>query len=176
MELSPTDDLLERVRVYPDFPKPGISFQDLAPLYAAPGGLRRIAARLAVDLDTEFDLVLGIDARGFVAATAMAILSDRPLLLARKAGKLPGPLHAAEYDLEYGTDSLTIQRGEVGPGQRVLVVDDVLATGGTLAAAATLVAQAGGTVAACGVVLELVALGGAARLAPHRLVSLIKVE
>jgi adenine phosphoribosyltransferase len=170
-----TGELIESVRVVPDFPEPGIAFQDLAPLYAAPGGLRRLGEQLAAGLDTGFDRVLGIEARGFVIGAAVATVSDRPLQLARKAGKLPGPLHVAGYALEYGTDVLTIQQDEVTQGERVLVVDDVLATGGTLAAAGALVEQAGASVAAFAVILELTALGGAARLAPQRLVSLIEV-
>jgi adenine phosphoribosyltransferase len=130
---------------------------------------------LAAAFDDEFDAVLGVEARGFVIGTAVAMSRDCPLLLARKPGKLPGRLHAADYDLEYGTATLTMQQGELSAGQRVLIVDDVLATGGTLAAAAELIGLAGAAVAGFAVVLELTALGGADRLAPGRLASLIKV-
>lgn len=176
MAKSSTDGFARRVRVVSNFPKSGIAFQDLAPLYAAPGELRRIGEALAEAFDGTFDAVLGVEARGFVIGTAVAILRDSPLLLARKPGKLPGRLHTAHYDLEYGTATLTIQQGDLSRGQRVLIVDDVLATGGTLAAAADLIDQAGAEVAGFAVVLELVKLGGSDRLAPRRLESLIKVE
>ena len=167
------DTFTSRLRVFRDFPTAGIAFQDLAPLYATPGLLGRLGETMAGAFPTGFDLVLGVEARGFVIGTAVAVASGRPLLLARKAGKLPGELHAARYALEYGTAELTIQRGDCQPGQRVLVVDDVLATGGTLAAAAELVSQAEADVVGFGVVLELAALGGREKLAPTPLVSLI---
>jgi adenine phosphoribosyltransferase len=166
-------DLAPVVRIFPDFPTPGIAFQDLAPLYETPGLLKRLGETLAGSFPQGFEVVLAVEARGFVIGTAVATATGRPLILARKQGKLPGPLHRAEYDLEYGSAVLTIQHGAVATGAKVLVVDDVLATGGTLAAAARLVEEAGGTVSGFGVLLDLEALGGRARLAPVPVVSLL---
>ena len=173
MSAASIADFSQALRVFDDFPTAGVAFQDLGPLYATPGLLARLGEALVAGFPDGFDLVLGIEARGFVVGTAVALTAGRPLMLARKAGKLPGALHSTRYALEYGTAELTIQRGDCRPGHRVLVVDDVLATGGTLAAAADLVVQAGGVVAGFGVVLDLAALGGRTKLAPTPVVSLI---
>ncbi|AGL15328.1 adenine phosphoribosyltransferase [Actinoplanes sp. N902-109] len=165
--------LASQVRVFPDFPHPGIAFQDLAPLYAAPGLITRLGAEVADSFSGEFDTVLAVEARGFVLGTAVAMAARCPLVLARKQGKLPGPLHSAEYSLEYGSAVLTVQHGAISPESTVLAVDDVLATGGTLAAAADLVNQAGGGLAGFAVLLELGALGGRDRLQPARVFSLL---
>ncbi|MBB4763055.1 adenine phosphoribosyltransferase [Amorphoplanes digitatis] len=166
-------DLKSAVRVYPDFPTPGIAFQDLAPLYGTPGLLGRLGEALARSFPQGYEVVLAVEARGFVIGTAVAMAAGRPLVLARKQGKLPGPLHRTEYALEYGSAVLTIQHAAVPPGAKVLVVDDVLATGGTLAAAARLVEEAGAAVSGFGVVLDIEALGARARLAPVPVVSLL---
>ena len=173
MTIGVNIDPASAVRVFPDFPEPGIAFQDLAPLYASPGSLKRLGEALAQSFPAGFDVVLAVEARGFVIGTAVATAAARPLVLARKQGKLPGPLHRAEYALEYGSAVLTMQRAAVPLGAKVLVVDDVLATGGTLGAAARLVGEAGGAVSGFGVVLEIEALGGRERLAPVPVVSLL---
>jgi adenine phosphoribosyltransferase len=119
--------------------------------------------------------VLAVEARGFIVGTTTADVSGRPLTLARKRGKLPGPVRAAHYALEYGQATLEIQDDAFAPGERVLVVDDVLATGGTLAVAGELVRGGGATVAGYAVVLQLAELGGAARLAPAPVFSLLTI-
>jgi adenine phosphoribosyltransferase len=163
------------VRGYPDFPSPGILFQDLCPVFAEPQLRRSIGSAIAERFRGGFDRVLAVEARGFVVGALVADASDRPLVLARKKGKLPGTLLSAAYALEYGTAVLELQHDAFGAGERVLVVDDVLATGGTLAAAASLVTEAGATVAGFGVVLELAALGGVARLSPTPVFSVLTV-
>ncbi len=164
------------VRVVPDFPRVGIAFQDLAPLYADPDVLRGIGEHLAGAYEGGFDAVIAVEARGFVVGAAVALCSDRPLVLVRKQGKLPGLVDRVEYDLEYGAEVLEIQRDAIAPGTRALVVDDVLATGGTLRGAASLVAGLGGEVAGFGVIIELVSLGGRARLAPTPLAAVVSVR
>ncbi|WP_275461167.1 adenine phosphoribosyltransferase [Streptomyces noursei] len=163
----------QRIRVVPDFPEPGIQFQDLTPVFGDPELVRRLAATFTAAFSGAFDRVLAIEARGFVLGTAVAAAADRPLVLARKKGKLPGPVHRADYALEYGTATLEIQRDALAPGDRVLVVDDVLATGGTFAAAGALVADGGATVAGYAVAASIAGLDGAARLAPDRVFSLL---
>lgn len=173
MGKSEIDQLVHHVRVFDDFPRPGVAFQDLAPLYARPGFLQCLGADLANAFAGAFDSVLAIEARGFLIGTAVAVTGGWPLALARKRGKLPGPVDTVEYDLEYGTAALQVQSGQFAAGERVLIVDDVLATGGTLAAAAQLVVRAGAVVAGFAVVLRLAALGGVERLAGHRVVAAV---
>lgn len=167
----------ERVRLVPDFPRPGIDFQDLCDVFADPGLLSDIAAAMADGAMNScgFDHVLAVEARGFVLGTAIALYSAVPLALARKAGKLPGPVHTTSYELEYGQASLEIQHTAIGPGGRVLIVDDVLATGGTLAAAATLVAKAAATTAGHAVAIRIAALNGESRLRPSPVFALLSV-
>jgi adenine phosphoribosyltransferase len=165
----------ELVRVVPDFPRAGIAFQDLAPLYAEPGVLRSLGEHLAGAFADDFDAVVAIEARGFVIGTAVALSGDRPLVLARKKGKLPGIVTSIEYALEYCVEVLEMQHDAVAPGTRVLVVDDVLATGGTFAGTASLVAGMGGQVVGFGVVLEIAPLGGRARLASTPVAAVVSV-
>ncbi|GLW20628.1 S-methyl-5-thioribose-1-phosphate isomerase [Microbispora triticiradicis] len=164
--------LAERVaaqtREVADFPFPGVRFQDLSGVYAQPRLVRDLAHALAGAYRGRFDHVLAVEARGFLLGMAVAQASAKPLTLCRKPGKLPGPLHTVSYDLEYGTDTLQIQRDRIPPDARVLVVDDVLATGGTLAAAEKLVTAGGGRVCGHGVVLEIAALAGRRRLYPSQ--------
>jgi adenine phosphoribosyltransferase len=150
-----------------DFPKPGILFKDLTPLFGDGPTLRACADAIAAagELDGGFDLVAGIEARGFIVAAAVAYASGRGLVPVRKAGKLPGPTTAITYDLEYGTATLEIPQRSGVDGRRVLLVDDVLATGGTVVAAAELLASGGGRVVGVSVVLELAALTGRKRIA-----------
>ena len=160
----------------PDFPKPGIVFKDLMPLFADGKVFRQvidgIIAYYGVD---SFDVVAGIEARGFVVAAALAYASGVGVVPVRKAGKLPRASYAVSYALEYGEATLEVHRDAFIPGQRVLVVDDVLATGGTAAATLELVEQAGGRVVGLTVLLELGFLGGRDRLAPRTVHALLTV-
>ncbi len=180
-DATPLDALIAGLAVdVPDFPEPGVLFRDLTPVFADGAAFRRVidglaapavadprAAAVAAAGEAAFDVVMGVEARGFLLAAAVAYDAGVGVVLARKAGKLPRSSLAAHYTLEYGTATLELHADAVRPGQRVLVVDDVLATGGTLGAAIALVEGAGGVVAAVSVILELAVLGGRERLAPH---------
>ncbi|MCZ0975769.1 adenine phosphoribosyltransferase [Streptomyces albulus] len=162
----------QRIRVVPDFPEPGIQFQDLTPVFGDPELVRRLAATFTAAFSGAFDRVLAIEARGFVLGTAVAAAADRPSSSpGRRASSRPGA--PRRLRLEYGTATLEIQRDALAPGDRVLVVDDVLATGGTFAAAGALVADGGATVAGYAVAASIAGLDGAARLAPDRVFSLL---
>jgi adenine phosphoribosyltransferase len=153
-------------REVPDFPAPGIQFKDLTPLFADAEGLAAVTEALA-QLASGADLVAGIDARGFVVAAAVAARVGTGMVAVRKGGKLPPPVRSQTYQLEYGTASLEIPgEGIELAGRRVVLVDDVLATGGTLAAARRLLEHSGATVTAAAVVLELAGLGGRHAVAP----------
>jgi adenine phosphoribosyltransferase len=145
----------------PDFPSPGILFRDLSGLFADAAGLRTVAAAL-VDGFGELDAVAGVEARGFVLGTAAAVATGHGMLAVRKAGKLPGDVLTESYALEYGSAALQVHPDTLPRGARVVIVDDVLATGGTLAATIRLMQRAGWTVAGVAVVLELEGLGGRA--------------
>lgn len=157
------DQIAAHVRVVPDFPKPGILFRDLTPLLADGAAFRATTAALA-DRAGEFDLIAGIEARGFLFGAALAHATGKGLVIVRKPGKLPSATIAHDYALEYGTDRLELHADAVPAGARVLLVDDVLATGGTAEAAVTLLRKAGATVARALFVMELDGLPGAARL------------
>jgi adenine phosphoribosyltransferase len=162
------DLVASRVIDVPDFPKPGIMFKDLMPLFADGGAFAAaIDAIIEEQGRDSFDVVAGIEARGFVIAAAVAYATGTGVVPIRKAGKLPRTTLSATYALEYGEATLEVHADVFTAGQRVLVVDDVLATGGTLGAAIALVEQLGGVVTAVSVVVELAALGGRQRLAPH---------
>ena len=155
--------LWSRVRDVPDWPKPGILFRDLTPLMADP-----MTFATAVDLmasaigsDAAVDDVVGIEARGFPFGAALALRIGAGFVTLRKPGKLPRAVHAQEYDLEYGSTSLELHQDALGTGRRVVIVDDVLATGGTACAAIDLVRRTGATIGVLVVVLDLVGLGGA---------------
>lgn len=162
-------DLPDRIRnsleTIEDFPRSGISFRDLGGFFASPGLMRDTAAAMAQAFAGRFDHVLALESRGFPIGAVVAQHSEVPLILARKPGKLPGLLHGADYGLEYGKDRLEIRQGVLDPGARVLIVDDVLATGGTLQAAATLVECSGAEVSGCATVVELGEVKGRERLA-----------
>lgn len=158
-------DVTALLRAYPGFPEPGVLFQDLCPALATPGILTRLASSVTNHYSGAFDAVMAIEARGFVLGATVAQQAMRPLVLARKRGKLPGELHTVKYSLEYGDAVLQTQVGAFPPGSRVLLADDVLATGGTLAAAARLVELGGGSVAGYAVVVTIAPLGGPRRLA-----------
>lgn len=177
--LSTRADLAERIlartAVYPDFPKPGIKFRDLAGLYGDPQLFRESIAALAREFTRDADRVAAIDARGFVLGAAVAYELRLPLTLIRKPGKLPGETVHLSYGLEYGADELHVQKGAIAAGERVVIVDDILATGGTMAAAAEMICRQGATIAGVAVLMSLAGLGGDGRLAGHRLVSLAEV-
>ncbi|MDO4853379.1 MAG: adenine phosphoribosyltransferase [Clostridia bacterium] len=154
-------DLKALVRSIPDFPKEGILFRDITPLIADPDGFRELIDQMAARLrEKKVDVVVGPEARGFIFSAALARALNVGLVLARKPGKLPYKTISHEYALEYGTDELQIHVDSIKPGQRVAVVDDLLATGGTALACAKLCEKAGGTVVDCCFVIELTDLPG----------------
>lgn len=163
------------VRDIPDFPQPGILFRDVAPLLGDVDGFRFAVDALADEFAGEtIDRVVGIEARGFLLAAPVAYRVGAALVPVRKAGKLPHEVVSEEYELEYGTDSLEMHRDAIEDGDRVLIVDDVVATGGTAAATGRLVEHLGGQVAGFAFLIELEALGGRDRLDGHRVHSLIR--
>jgi adenine phosphoribosyltransferase len=167
-------DLRDRVRDVPDFPKPGIVFKDLMPLVADPLYFRETLDRLeAVARPKRPDVILGAEARGFIFGGALADRLECGFVPARKPGKLPWETVEATYDLEYGTDSLQVHADAIGEGTRVIVHDDVLATGGTAKAKTELVERLGGVVAGLLFVVELTFLNGRERLAGYEVDSLI---
>ena len=149
------------IRVIPDYPEPGILFRDITPLLADAAGLRCVIDALVAPVAGTFDVVAGVEARGFLLAGAVAIAAGVGLVPVRKAGKLPRPAASVSYALEYGEATVEVH-DDLVPGTRVLLVDDVLATGGTLAAAHLLFAELGQTVVGTAVLMELEALGGRA--------------
>ncbi|KQM80869.1 adenine phosphoribosyltransferase [Agromyces sp. Leaf222] len=158
-------DLVEsNLATIPDFPEPGVLFRDLTPVFADASAFHALSEALTAPFAGTFDVLAGVEARGFLLAGAASALCGAGLLPIRKAGKLPRKVLREEYALEYGTAALEVHEGELPPGTRVLIVDDVLATGGTVAAAARLVERAGWQVAGISVAIELVDLGGRAAL------------
>jgi len=167
-------DLKALIREVPDFPKPGIRFYDITTLLKDPAGFEGVIDGLAAQYrSTPIDVVLGIEARGFIIAPAVAYALGYGFIPVRKEKKLPAQRERIEYALEYGTDVLEIHRDAIAPGQRVLIIDDVLATGGTAAAVARLVKNLRGEVAGLGFILELDALKGRERLNGYDVYSLL---
>ena len=165
------------IRSIPDFPKPGILYRDITPLLASAEALRVTIEQLAEQVrDLNVDVVAAAEARGFIFATPLALGINAGFVPVRKPGKLPFDTHALRYQLEYGTDTLEIHIDGVEPGQRVLLVDDLLATGGTMEACCHLIERAGATVVGCAFVVELTALGGRKRIAPYETISLITYD
>ena len=158
------DDLKALVRTIPDFPRPGIQFRDVTTLLLDARGFALAVERLAASVETKPDLVAAIEARGFILGSALARELGCGLLLIRKDGKLPGATIAEDYALEYGNDRLAMHVDACAPGARVLLADDLIATGGTALAAARLVRRAGGEVAGARFLIDLPDLGGAALL------------
>ena len=157
-------DLAALVRTISDFPTPGIQFRDITTLFLDRVGLASAVDLLAETVDQPVDLVAAVEARGFAIGGALAVKLGAGLLLVRKDGKLPGATIAEDYALEYGTDRLAMHVDACAPGARVLIVDDLLATGGTAMAAARLVERAGGIVAGARFIIVLPDLGGRAKL------------
>jgi adenine phosphoribosyltransferase len=165
------------IRDINDFPKPGIVFKDITPLLASPEGFREAIEMLALPFDDSgVTKVLGAEARGFILGGALALRLNAGFIPARKPGKLPWNTTSAEYALEYGTDELEMHTDAVGPGDRVLIVDDVLATGGTASAKAELVTGSGAEVVGFTFLMELDFLHGRDKLGDHTIVSLMHVE
>jgi len=158
------DLIASRVRDVPGFPEPGVLFRDITPLLADATAFSAVISNLADTFGGEVDAVAGIEARGFLFAAPLAAVLGCSLIAVRKAGKLPPPVLRAEYRLEYGNAVLEVSEHAVGEGTKVAVLDDVLATGGTAAAACTLLEQCGATVAGLGFLLELSELDGRAQL------------
>ncbi|MFM2103128.1 MAG: hypothetical protein RL740_215 [Actinomycetota bacterium] len=151
------------IRDIPDYPSPGILFRDITPLLRDGQALSAVAELMSAK-NSRADLIAGIEARGFFFAAAIGVQSKRGVIPIRKKGKLPHEVHQQEYGLEYGTDVIEIHKDAAKPGETVFLVDDVLATGGTLAAAIKLIETTGATVSSVGVLLEIAALGGREKL------------
>lgn len=158
-----------------DYPTKGIVFQDLTPVFANGAALREVVDFLVAPFAGKFDAVAGVEARGFLLAAAAAYATGTGVITVRKAGKLPREVYAESYALEYGHATLELHQDDIPVGTRVLILDDVLATGGTLGAAATLLERAGAVVAGIGVVLEIEALPGRGALSGREVVSLLEV-
>jgi adenine phosphoribosyltransferase len=167
-------DLKTLIRDIPDFPKPGILFRDITPLLADPSGLGLSIELLANPFRGKgIHLVVGAESRGFIFGAAVACCLSAGLCLVRKPGKLPHKRVSQTYDLEYGQDTLEMHADAIVSGQRVLIVDDVLATGGTMKACVDLVTRLGGDIAGIAVLIELSGLGGRAKVAPYPVHSVL---
>ena len=168
-------NLKEKIRVIEGFPTEGISFKDITTLLKDAEALNECIKQMAEKFkDLKVDIVVGPESRGFIFATPIAYLLGTGFVPVRKPGKLPAETVKSEYKLEYGSDSLEIHRDSILPGQRVLIIDDLLATGGTMMAAAKLVEQLGGTVVGLGFLIELEDLKGRDKLSKYRVESLVK--
>jgi adenine phosphoribosyltransferase len=166
--------LKEYIREIPDFPQRGVSFKDITPLLADKKAFTYTIDAIAHQFDRdEIDKVLGIEARGFMVAAPLAYRFTAGLIPVRKKGKLPWDVESEEYQLEYGTDALEIHKDAIAPGERILIVDDVLATGGTALATAHLTERCGGKVSGLAMIMELAFLGGRERLTGYDLFSLV---
>lgn len=175
--MSEATDLRALIRDIPDFPRKGVLFKDITPLMADASALELAVQGLAQHAEPlQVDCVLAAEARGFLLGPALALRLGAGFALARKPGKLPHRTIAAKYELEYGTDSLELHADALSKGTRVLVHDDLLATGGTAKALCELVEGCGGVVAGCGFLVELAFLGGRRRLAPYEAHSLLRYD
>ena len=169
--------LKDLIRDIPDFPQPGVAFKDITPLLSSGAALSWCVEALAdAFAEQPVDKVIGVEARGFILAAPVAVRVGAGFVPVRKAGKLPWRVTTETYDLEYGVDSLEIHRDALEPGERVLIIDDVLATGGTAAATARLARGLGAEVAGFGCVIELAVLGGRGKLDALDTVSLLSYE
>jgi len=170
-------DLRDYIRDIPDFPKPGILFRDITPLLAAPAAFRDAIRRMAEHVQGQaIDVIVAAEARGFIFAAPLAIELETSFVPIRKPNKLPFDTHAFHYELEYGTDTLEMHVDGVTAGQNVLVIDDLLATGGTVNACCQLLENTGAHVVGCAFLIELAGLGGAEQIAPHPVYSLIRYD
>lgn len=175
--MSSSLDLRNYIRNIPDFPKPGILFRDITPLLAHPEAFRESVQRLAEHFrDHNVTAVAAAEARGFVFAAPLALELNCAFVPVRKPGKLPFDTQAFHYELEYGTDTLEMHTDAVGNGDRVLLVDDLLATGGTMQACVSLAEKSGATVVGCAFVVELTPLRGRDKLTGHEVFSLVEYD
>src|ERR1700692_2893564 len=175
--ITTSQDLKKLIREIPDYPKPGILFYDITTLIKDRAGFARVVDYMTSPyLDQNVDLVLGMEARGFIFGPAMAYRLNAGFIPVRKPKKLPGEIVSHTYDLAYGTDTLEIHRDAIQPGQRVLIVDDLLATGGTAEAAATLANKLGADICGLGFVVELEFLKGRDKLKGYDVMSLLRYD
>jgi len=170
---KPALQLRDYIRNIPDFPKPGINFKDISPLLADGEAFSACTSELAVHMPDNIDAIVGIESRGFLFGAALAQQTGVGFVPIRKPGKLPADTHAIEYELEYGTGVLEIHRDALSKGHKVVVVDDLLATGGTAAATIELIEQLGAKVEACLFVIELDFLAGREKLSPTPVHSIL---
>ncbi len=167
-------DLRQFIRLVPDFPKPGIVFRDITPLLANSAALDQAVDQLAQPyLQSDIDVVAAVESRGFIFGAAVARQLQAGFVPIRKPGKLPAATASATYQLEYGTDTIEIHTDAISPGQRVLLLDDLLATGGTMAAACGLVQNLGGKIVAIAFLIELAFLNGRDKLPNHDILALL---
>ena len=170
-------DLVKFIRDIPDFPRPGILFRDITPLLADPVAFRAAIDMMALHYHGQpIDFVAAAEARGFIFAAPLAIELGIGFVPIRKHGKLPYQVHSLRYELEYGSDTVEMHQDALRQGHRVLLIDDLLATGGTMRACCDLVEQTGATIAGCAFLVELASLHGRAKLAPHDVFSLITYD
>lgn len=173
---DPEMDLASFLRDVPDFPKPGILFKDISPLLASAEAMQMATDKLAAYDFGKIDKIAAIESRGFLFGVPLAMQLGIGFVPVRKPGKLPWKTNRVDYELEYGTDAVEIHQDAVNAGERVLMIDDLLATGGTMAAACQLVESCGGTVAGCGFVIELGFLKGREKLDKHRCEAIISIS
>jgi len=170
-------EIRKAIRNIPNFPKAGVVFKDITPLLSDGSLFRRTVDLLAQRYQSQkVDTVLGIESRGFIIGAALAYKLGAGFCIVRKPGKLPYQTHSARYELEYGSDTLEVHRDALSPGARVLIADDLIATGGTAGAAAALVSRLGGEVVECAFVIELSFLNGRERLRPYAVFSLLQYD
>ena len=171
------DQIKSLIRTIPDFPKQGIDFRDLTTLFLHAEGFERVVSTMAErHAQKPIDMIVGVESRGFIIGAPLAVSMGKGFVPVRKPGKLPGASIGVEYELEYGVDRLEIHADALHKGARVLMVDDLLATGGTMEAACRLVEQIGGEVIGCAFIVELVDLKGRERLTRYPINSLIEFE
>lgn len=171
------ESLKDYVRTIPDFPEPGIMFRDITTVLSDADGLKLAIDEMEKTLDgVDFDVLAGAEARGFIFGAALAYNMHKPFVLIRKKGKLPSDTVQQTYDLEYGTATIEVHKDAITPGQKVVVVDDLIATGGTVAAAAELIEKLGGEVVKMVFLMELKGLKGREKLAKYDVASVISYE
>ena len=170
------DDLKLKIRTIPDYPKTGIQFRDITTLLADPQAFNDAMDRFVKRYqDEQIDLVVGIESRGFILGAPLALRLGKGFIPVRKEGKLPGPTYGVDYDLEYGTDRVEVHKDAIPPGSKVLMVDDLLATGGTIGGSSRLIEKAGGIIVGYAFLIELVDLKGRNNL-DHPIFSLVTFE
>ena len=168
-------DLKEKIDQYPDFPKKGILFRDFSPILRDPSAMSFVIEEFSKYFHPkDFDIFAGIESRGFLFACAMAVHYDKGMIMIRKKGKLPGKTQKISYKIEYGSDTIEIQKKSLAKGQRVLICDDLLATGGTAKASARLIEKMGGVVAGFAFIIELTELDGMKGISKYNCKSLVK--